>query len=84
MKKISTFLLSLYYEPLFPFALVLAGCFAVAVVGAWITAHAPPESQRIYVPYQWVCHSKYRGGDCVRTGGYDRDGHPWGTAVPRP
>jgi hypothetical protein len=62
--------------------------FAIAVaVGAfffWIEWGARRRHPGLYIPYQWVCHSKYEGGYCERTGGFDSNGRPWGTAVPRP
>jgi hypothetical protein len=67
-----------------PLILVVVGCAVLLMLGGWLENIKPPPSQRIYVPYQWVCQSKYRGGTCQRTGGYDSNGQPWGTAVPRP
>ena len=78
MKKLSTYLLGVYPAPLFPFVVVLVGCMVVWGLGAWIHGLMPPPSQRIYIPHQWACHSRYQGGYCERTGGYDRNGRPWG------
>jgi hypothetical protein len=74
----------LFEGTVIPFAIVIAGCVAILIGGMWLKGIMPPPSERIYIPYQWVCHSKSQGGYCERTGDYDHNGKPWGTAVPRP
>ena len=64
---------------------LLGGAIAVAL-GAlivWLQFVYPPPGEAIDVPHQWSCYSKYEGGYCQRTGGVDRNGRPWGTAVPK-
>ncbi len=75
------FPLRLYLEPLFPFLLVTAAMLAVMVSCAELERHRPPPSQRIFIPREWTCYSKYRGGLCERTGGIGPNG-PWGTEKP--
>ena len=62
---------------------LLLGIVIVAIFGTLsllLQFSRPPPGQGINVPRQWTCQSN-RGGYCVRTGGFDRQGRPWGTAV---
>ena len=74
----------LYQNVIVPFGMVLAGLIVVSLIGAGLSAIRPPPGQEFFIPREWSCHSKYQGGYCERTGGYDRNGRPWGTAAPPP
>ncbi len=65
-----------------PFIIAVAIACAVGSLEIWIAFASPPPGQGINVPHQWTRMS-IRSGICWRTGGYDENGRPWGTAVPK-
>lgn len=70
-------------QPLIGLLIGVALATAIGLLMLWFQFNGPAPGQAMNVPHQWTCHSKYFGGYCERTGGHDRQGHPWGTEVPK-
>ncbi len=64
-----------------PLGLALATILGALML--WLSLISPPPGQEINIPHRFSCYSKYAGGYCERTGGFDRKGRPWGTEVPK-